>query len=157
MENATQALLMAGGVLIGVLILTLAVFLFTDFGSTASQIQSQVETNRLVEFNAQYTVYVSKTDTTIYDVVSIANKAKENNDNYKEYGNYSSDYKITISIAGESGSIQDYDSTKMERLLKADKYGKINDKGELAIRFKCTETYHDNGRIESLTFTSYNV
>lgn len=32
MENASKALIMAGGVLIGILILSLAVYLFIDFG-----------------------------------------------------------------------------------------------------------------------------
>ena len=38
MENASKALIMAAGVLIGVLILSLAVFLFLDFCPTSERI-----------------------------------------------------------------------------------------------------------------------
>lgn len=149
MENAAKALLMAGGVLIGLLILSLAVFLFANFGSTSAQIQSRVEADRLVQFNTQYTVFVSRKDTTIYDIVSIANKAKENNDYYSSYGNFTSDYQIIINLQGE-GAIQSKNATQMQELLG--KYGEVNSEGDIARRFQCVETYHNNGRIESLTF-----
>lgn len=149
MENAAKALIMAGGVLIGILILSLAVFLFADFGATSAEIQGQVDANRLVKFNAQYTVYVSRTDTTIYDIISIANKAKENNEYYAGYGNFTNDYQIIITLQGE-GTIQDKSATQMQNLLG--KYNEVNSDGDITKRFKCTETYHDNGRIASLLF-----
>ena len=40
MENASKALIMAGGVLIGVLIISLAVYLFVSFGQTSAEINS---------------------------------------------------------------------------------------------------------------------
>ena len=56
MENASKALLMAAGVLIGILILSLAVFLFANFGSASAEINRQNEIKRINEFNAQFTV-----------------------------------------------------------------------------------------------------
>ena len=49
MENASKALLMAAGVLIGILILSLAVFLFTNFGSASAEINKQNEIKRINE------------------------------------------------------------------------------------------------------------
>ena len=43
MENASNALIIAGGVLIGVLILSLAVYLFADFGSTSAEINKKTQ------------------------------------------------------------------------------------------------------------------
>lgn len=149
MENATQALIMAAGILIGVLILSLAVYLYADFGAAATQVQTQVEANRLVQFNTQYTVFVSRTDTTIYDIVSIANRAIENNNYYSGYGNFVTDYQIIITLQGE-GQLQEYSAEKMQELLG--KYGNVNSDGDIARRFKCSETYHNNGRIASLIF-----
>ena len=37
MENASKALLMAAGVLMGILIISLAVFLFVTFGATSAE------------------------------------------------------------------------------------------------------------------------
>lgn len=79
MENASKALLMAAGVLIGVLILSLAVFLFVNFGGTSAKIHETVQKNQLAKFNTQFTNYETKESVTIYDIVSVANLATENN------------------------------------------------------------------------------
>ena len=42
MENASKALLMAGGVLIGLLIIALAVYLFTSFGTTSAEVNRNI-------------------------------------------------------------------------------------------------------------------
>ena len=79
MENASKALLMAAGVLIGVLILSLAVFLFVSFGGTSAKIHDTVQKKQLAKFNTQFTNYETKESVTIYDIVSVANLATENN------------------------------------------------------------------------------
>lgn len=83
MENASKALLMAAGVLIGILILSLAVYLFVSFGTTSAELHKQIDQNRINEFNSQFTVYEEKDDVTIYDVVTVANLATENNIYYE--------------------------------------------------------------------------
>ena len=83
MENASKALLMAAGVLIGVLILSLAAYLFVYFGSTSQQIHEQNEENQINEFNSKFTSYVGKDNITIYDVITVANLATENNKKYE--------------------------------------------------------------------------
>ncbi len=83
MENASKALLMAAGVLMGMMILSLAVYLFANFGGTSSQIHENAETNQLNQFNSQFTSYVGKENVTIHDVISMANLATQNNQNYE--------------------------------------------------------------------------
>ena len=83
MENASKALIMAASVLIGVLILSLAVYLFVTFGASSAQMHKQIDENRLNEFNTQFTSYEGKSGLTIYDVITVANLATENNKNYE--------------------------------------------------------------------------
>ena len=83
MENASKALLMAGGVLLGILILSLGVYLFTSFGGTSSQIHDNIEANQIAQFNSQFTKYVGNENVTIHDVVTMANLATENNKYYE--------------------------------------------------------------------------
>ncbi len=83
MENASKALLMAGGVLIGIMIVSLAVLLFSNFGGTSSEIHNNIEENQATQFNSQFTSYVGKDNVTIYDVVSMAKLATQNNQNYE--------------------------------------------------------------------------
>ena len=79
MENASKALLMAAGVLIGVLILSLSVFLVANFGGTSARIHETIKQNQLAKFNTQFTNYETKESVTIYDIISVANLATENN------------------------------------------------------------------------------
>jgi hypothetical protein len=83
MENASKALIMAAGVLIGILILSLAVYLFASFGSTSAELHRQNDENTVNQFNSQFTSYVGKENITIYDVVTVANLATENNVYYE--------------------------------------------------------------------------
>lgn len=114
MENASKALIMAGGVLIGVLILSLAVYLFADFGSTSAQINEQNAEKQLTQFNSQFTSYEGKEGLTIYDVITVASLAKENNTYYED----SDEYKIIIKI--KDTSIQDYNENQKKLLILAD-------------------------------------
>lgn len=83
MENASKALLMAAGVLIGILILSLAVYLFVSFGSTSAELHKQNEAQQIAQFNSQFTSYEGKEGITIYDVVTVANLATETNIYYE--------------------------------------------------------------------------
>lgn len=80
MENASKALIMAGGVLIGVLILSLAAYLFINFGEQSRKVQEQIQQNQIIQFNSKFNIYAGKQRTaTIYNVISVAKSAIEYN------------------------------------------------------------------------------
>lgn len=81
MENASKALFIAAGVLIGILIVSLAVYLIVSFGSTSAEIHKQNVEQQITQFNNQFISYEGK-ECTIYDVVTVANLATENNKYY---------------------------------------------------------------------------
>ncbi len=83
MENAAKALLMAASMLIGLLILTLAIYLFTSFGGTIREKREENRQQQITHFNSQFTSYQGK-QCTIYDIITLANLATENN-KYYEY------------------------------------------------------------------------
>lgn len=83
MENASKALIMAATVLMGLLLISLAVYLFATFGNVLTSIATENEATILAQFNAQFSVYDGNDRTfTIQDVVTIASLAKQNNDDY---------------------------------------------------------------------------
>lgn len=108
MENSSQALIMAGGILIGIMIISLAVFLFSDFGATAAEVRSQNEVNKIYEFNSQFTSYQSKEDNTIYDVITVANLATENNKSFEFPRKKATGSDNYISVYLGSGSNMEY-------------------------------------------------
>lgn len=82
MENASKALLMAAGVLIGILILTLMVTLFLSAREVSSRHDQVKKTEEVEQFNANFTKYVGK-DITMHQVITINNFAKIENNKIK--------------------------------------------------------------------------
>ena len=83
MDNASKALLMAGSVLLSIMIITLAMYLFANFHQATSQIEGNVEESQVMQFNNQFTKYESNNQVTIYEVLSMANLATQNNKQYQ--------------------------------------------------------------------------
>ena len=118
MENASNALIMAAGVLIGILILSLAVYLFADFGRTAADINSQNEQQELIKFNTRFSAYEGREGLTIYDVITVASYANENN---LYYNDSLDEHKVIICLDSISNEIQDDIETKKINLIETDK------------------------------------
>lgn len=85
MENATKALLMAAGVLIGVLILSLGVALYIMLSGYVSQAETDISENQIRTFNEYFLKYSNRTDLTIQDVITARNKALELNQSHSNY------------------------------------------------------------------------
>lgn len=151
MENASKALIMAGGVLIGILIISLAVYLFTDFGSTSAQINAQNSQKQITEFNSKFTAYEGYKDKdgnwkiTIYDIITLAGYAKENNEYYKDV----EDEQISVKI--NDVEIQN-NTNKQNQILIED-----NSKNGIINKFECASIkYNSRGKVKSITFKKVN-
>ncbi len=118
MENASKALLMAAGVLIGLLVISLAVYLFVSFGMTSAEIHKEQQEQQLEQFNVQFTSYVGKEGLTIYDVVTVANLATENNKNYELTKKVAdgTDYYISVQVANQGFIEKGYNADKIRTI-----------------------------------------
>jgi len=99
MDNATDALMIAGGILIAILVISLFMYMFNNAKIIPTEEISQDEIDRLARWNAEWEAYNKKL---LYgaEVLSVMNKAEQNN---KEYGN-ADRYKVTIKIL--DGSVE---------------------------------------------------
>lgn len=83
MENASNGLLMAGSVLIGVMVLSLFVYLFSSMGSMTKDFQEDINYTSVQKFNEQFEKYIGRTDInthealTVYNLVQAINKELE--------------------------------------------------------------------------------
>lgn len=77
MENASKALLIAAGVLIGVLLLSLMITLFVSASSISKTYDETKNAEAIQQFNANFTKYLGQ-DLTIHQVVTICNFAEKN-------------------------------------------------------------------------------
>ena len=112
MENASKALLMAGGILVGVLILALMVTLFFSSKELTSSYDKRKQEEAVQQFNVNFTQYLGQ-DLTIHQVITITNFAAQNNVNItggKTTSDISEDtlnkvYKLTIDTYDGNGYI----------------------------------------------------
>ena len=155
MENATNALLMAGAVLIGIMILSAGVYLFVQFSNTSSQISAQLSETQISQFNSQFTKFEGKSDITAHDIVSISNLAKQNNEEYYENSGRRTDpYYIEV-ILKNSGSFNSTEFEKKDETFYQD-FIKNNDvEGTTKITFTCTgvEINESTRLVKRITFT----
>lgn len=147
MENASKALVMAGGVLIGILILSLAAYLFVDLGATSSEITAQNEQKQITAFNSKFTSFEEYKDKdgkwqiTIYNIISLAGYANENNEYYKDVNDERIDVKI-----GNHSVLNDSDTYLINN------YGYADDKGTLK-KYMCSNIeYNSRGKVKLITF-----
>lgn len=156
MENTTRALVMAGGILIGILILGALMLLINSLGSYQTQKYDSNKTTEIARFNNSFEPY-NKDNLSLMELKSVYNKINDNN-------NKNPEYKIDSNFLDEQ--------TAKEQLNKdADKYGgqeenvydkfiknfrNISEEQKMKHKFKCKNIQYNNpgGRISSMDFYS---
>ena len=155
MENASKALLIAGGVLIALVTISLLVSSFSTINKFQMSKLSEEEQERLIAFNEQYTKYAGQY---VYatDVITVTNMSLNNNMKYdvtvnikftkaNKYKYKSADYTIPVGT---------YTIKKNQSI---DEHIKRFTSGETDLNtmaFKCIEIEYNenNGRVNSITF-----
>lgn len=130
MENASKALLIAGGVLIALIIITMFIIMFNRMASIQKEQEEQTKIEQLSAFNAEFEAYNKKI---MYgtDVITLINKVAENNKKYAE----NNDYQITLILDGA-------EVTSSSHLIGTDAERTI---------FKCTNIKYNNlGRVSKM-------
>lgn len=158
MENASNALMMAATILIGVMIISAAVFLFTQFTTTGSQISKQIYDTQIAKFNVQFTKYEGQSSITAYDIVSICNLAKQNNIDYYEEGwksakdDSNSIYYISVDVKVDGVWKHNYEQT--EDYTNFIKTSYLEDNKVDIITFKCSSVHinENTQRVDTIVF-----
>lgn len=125
MENASKALIIAGGILLSLLIISLLVMFYSDIKELMNTKNNVDITQQVAEFNKQYDVYYRDN---LYgsDILSIANKIDDYNKRQAEEQGYSIiDIEVTFkkAIMTVSGNIVE----KNEKCNANDIKKKVND------------------------------
>ena len=156
MENASKALIMVAGVLIGIMILSLAVYLFATFGATSAEMHGQIEQDRINQFNAQFTLYEGKEDITIYDIITVVNLARDSNESYTLTEAKDSNYYITVNAAlqrGNENNLEKKDSQYLQNLIQDETRAEnlVDYVDENGVSYKGLYTYNCNVEINENT------
>ena len=150
MENASKALLMAGGVLLGVLILALMVTLFASASGLSKTYEETKQSEAIQQFNSNFTKYLGKKLTT-HEVVTICNFASIDNNKVKnvdvEGGKYIKEQENDISTDLEAANKEYNDNIR--------EYG--TDKKVVAYYTMKIEKYDASGYISQISFSNRNL
>lgn len=135
MENATKALLMAGGVLIAIIIIGVMVAMFGSTGKVTQSYDKLSSQEEITKFNSNFTKYIGK-KLTIHEVVTICNFA-ENNKIHKVI--------VTSGLKSASDIPTDVEEIKNEG----------DDRVQKAYKIKIdSSSYDSNGFISTIEFTN---
>ncbi len=147
MENASKALIMAGGILIAILVMSLFVYLIVSFGATSDKIHDQNAQTQITEFNAQFTKYQGRTNITIYDVVSVANLAIDYNEN--------NNTKIEVYLNNDKLTSNSNVLKKLESQVQS-LVGDVDETNVKLTNYKVKKDgieYDENGKVKKITFS----
>ena len=138
MENATKALLMSAGILIGILIISLAVYLFRNIESINEKYEETEKTKELAIYNNKFERYESRSDLTIHDLVTIFNFTDEYEKKYNKI--------ITVKLDGTTFNITDVNG----RIKKDIEENETTER----ITYTCTSIEYENGKVKTIKFVT---
>ncbi len=147
MENASKALIMAASVLIGVVILSLTAYLFMYFGGSVNEMNQQIEEGQLQQFNNQFTSYEDKKNLTIYDVITVANLAKENNAYYELKEASENNFYIKVKL--NSVELEKKKEEEISNLVKSESLSNDNKLSQYSCKVKLNPI---TGRVSEISF-----
>ena len=141
MENASKALLIAGGMLLLILVLSLAIYIFKQMGLQTSEFYQEIGDTENYEFNQQFFNY-ERNDLKIHDVVTVINLARDANKREKV------PTIITVEFLGSQLDLATYSTKELlsnEILLNGDGSKK---------RYTCNVDYAENSNyVGKITIT----
>lgn len=96
MENASKALVMAGGVLIAIMVIALAFLVFNNLSESRQTDEEMIKAKQTAEFNKEFESYNKKLLRGT-DIITVINKAIANNEKYLDQDKvYDIDIQFTL-------------------------------------------------------------
>ena len=142
MENASKALLIAGGMLLIILIMSLATFIFKKIGSQTSEFYKDMSDTEVYEFNQQFFNY-ERNDLRIQDIITLINLARDVNEREQMPS------KIDVFLNGKKVELTGPDGINNNDIIKmleddlAEDYEFDEDNKIIKAKYSCRIDYAD--------------
>lgn len=149
MENASQALIIGGTILIAIIVLSMGVYLFTNATKVGESYQQAQEVTELARFNARFTAFEGREDITAQEIVTLANYVK----NYNEQNGTN----IEVFVGGTNFIVFHPNPEDKITFVQSNAPYDDGSGNTLLRRFKCediTPADYNNGRVSKITFTA---
>lgn len=151
-ENSTNALMIAAGVLISVMIISLAVYLFKSSADFAESYYADINSKATQAFNNKFEIY-NTDEVTIQDMVSIANFARDTNIKNGVENDKNSSIYIQVILYNGSKHLETLDREDLYKFMEENTFVD-NDpsKGEQMYKCKGIEYDENTQRVNKITF-----
>lgn len=103
MENATKALLIAGGIAVAIIILSFGINAYSKLRKQANVVSTELDLKQLQSFNAVFEQYRERTDVTSQELISLFNYKISKSD---EFAVYMAVDNSTFTLAGPDSQIE---------------------------------------------------
>lgn len=109
MENASKALIIAGGVLLTMLILSIGVYLYGRLGVVSDSYLTQLEVTELNKYNSKFEVFIGREDITAQEIITLVSFTQQQ----------ARGTKVWLQQGGTDIEISTFDSDKKNNFLSA--------------------------------------
>lgn len=141
MENASKALLMAAGVLLGIIIISFTIYVFRSVADFSNEYEESQEKTRTASYNNKFEKY-DREDLTIHDIISAANLSKQIKEN---------DQSVDIKVMLNGTNISKKNEDDMNEFIKSDKEYELNNNGKIK-KYRCLNILYLDGRVSEIRF-----
>lgn len=147
MENASKALLIAGGVLIAIAALTVGIYLRAKLGNVSESYVDELDLIEIQKYNSYFESFIGRDDITAQEIITVINIAQE-----KQFGT-----EVYISTGRRRTKYTEKNDDEKNVFLKEhincmDSDGSIKNIYTLDSNFFPIK-YYENGIIKEITFT----
>ena len=154
MENASKALLIAGGVLIAILILSIGVYLFATYGQIGETYEQNLTSGEIKKFNSNFIKFEGRDNIKAQEIVTLYKFIKS----YNEKNDINISTSIaTLEVEGTSVKILSTSTAYLseENLVEfIEQYSNKDTNPYQIIYFECTQLkYNENtGMVNKIVF-----
>lgn len=151
MENASKALIIAGGILIALLIISLGVYLFRNASSFSESYSERLAQDELNKFNNKFLIYAK--DLTPQEMVTVFNLVYENNKKNEDI----IENQIELVIDGRTIETEYITQEEKNDIMEQIQIQDLEDQvGNGIIKYEFVSVYYkeDSGKVEKLVYSS---
>lgn len=153
MENASKALLIAAGVLLAILVISVGVMFYNNLHSATDSYVSKLDATELKKYNSPFEVFISRTDVSAQEIVTVIAESQQKDKNIQ----------VSITNMGDTKylNMQNFTTDELNDFLNENiqyhEEGTEGSSGKL-VYFKCVDadgdgiTYGADGRVTAIEF-----
>lgn len=151
MENASKALLISGGILIAIIILTMGVYLFATYGQLGEEYQKNLSSGEIRKFNSNFIQFEERENITAQEIVTLYKFVKSYNEKNEILTSITAIQVSNVTGSNIPNSSNDLSESDLIEFIKNNSNDSANNK---IIYFECTNIEYDEstGMVNKIEF-----